>query len=44
MSQASLANLVRECNPRLVGGSRGRDSAILPSGAGRGLNVAVSGD
>ena len=35
---------MRECNPRLVGGSRGRDSAILPSGTGRGLNVAVSGD
>ena len=37
----SLANLVRVCSPGLVGGSRGRDSVILPRGRGRGLNVAV---
>ena len=39
-----MANLLLVCNPLLVGGSRGQDSAILPRGTGRGLNVAVSGD
>ena len=40
----SLANLLLECNPGLEGGSRGQESLILPTGSGRGLNVAVSGD
>ena len=43
-SNPSLANLLRECNPHLVGGSRGQDSFILSSGTGHGLNVAVSCD
>ena len=30
--------------PLPVGGSRGRDSVLLPNGRNRGLNVAVSGD
>ena len=39
----TLANLLRACNPSLIGGSRGKDSAIFPDSDQRGLNVAVSG-
>ena len=41
ITNPSLANLLRVCNPGLIGGSKGSDSIIFPSGEGRGLNVAV---
>ena len=41
ITNPSLANLLRVCNPGLIGGSRGSDSIIFPSGNGRGLNVGV---
>ena len=43
-THSTLANLLKACNPHLIGGSRGSDSAIFPDDQGRGLNVAVSGD
>ena len=42
-TSSTLANLLKACNPHLIGGSRGSDSAIFPDNQGRGLNVAVSG-
>ena len=42
-THSTLANLLKACNPHLIGGSRGSDSAIFPDNDGRGLNVAVSG-
>ena len=42
-TDSTLANLLKVCNPHLIGGSKGKDSAILPDEDGRGLNVAVSG-
>ena len=41
ITNPSLANLLKVCNPNLIGGSRGSDSIIFPSGNGRGLNVGV---
>ena len=41
ITNPTLANLLRVCNPELEGGSKGTDSAIFPSGEGHGLNVAV---
>ena len=37
----TLANLLKRCNPDLLGGSTGVDSAVIPSGEGHGFNVAV---
>ena len=42
-TDSTLANLLKACNPHLIGGSKGKNSAILPDEDGRGLNVAVSG-
>ena len=42
-TSSTLANMLRVCNPGLVGGSKGRDNSIFPDQEDRGLNVAVSG-
>merc|ERR1712106_494758 len=43
-SQTSLANMLLQYNPNLVGGSPGSNSVIFPSSdASKGLNLAVSG-
>jgi len=43
-TQTSLANMLLQYNPNLIGGSSSSNSVIFPGGeAGKGLNLAVSG-
>ena len=43
-TQTSLANMLLQYNPDLIGGSTSSNSVIFPgSEAGKGLNLAVSG-